>query len=221
MTVRQATAAKERPILFTGPMVRAIQAGLKTQTRRIHDKPRYAVGDHMWMKETWRPFSWTGDGAPFTIQYRADMATKVEAGPDTDQYEDWAMRIWEAVSDECEKAGCEIDDEGNFKWDLDKGAPTKWRPSIFMPRWCSRITREVTSVRRERVQDISEGDAKAEGIRPDQPLIGPVRYRAGFKDLWNSLNAKRGHGWDANDYVWVYEFRRVTLNSQKEESKKC
>ena len=87
--------------------------------------------------------------------------------------------------------------------------PWKWTPSIFMPRWASRITLEITGVRVERVQDISEEDARAEGI-PDEYRAGHrIYYRPRFKTLWDSINAKRGFGWDSNPWVWVVEFKRV------------
>lgn len=93
-----------------------------------------------------------------------------------------------------------------------------WRPSIHMPRWASRITLEVTGVRPERIQDISPADCRAEGIEvfagdqliePGHDRVTDAIYRDQFAKLWNSINAKRGHGWDANDWVWVVEFRRV------------
>lgn len=88
-----------------------------------------------------------------------------------------------------------------------------WRPSIFMPRWASRITLEITGVRVERLQDITEEDAKEEGVPPmifSDGGYGKPDYRDGFRQLWDSINAKRGFGWDVNPWVWVIEFRRVT-----------
>jgi hypothetical protein len=83
-----------------------------------------------------------------------------------------------------------------------------------MPRWASRITLEITGVRVERVQEISERDARAEGI---QPVLedgiwshnGHVLPRDGFADLWDSVNAKRGYSWDVNPWVWVLEFKQI------------
>jgi len=98
----------------------------------------------------------------------------------------------------------------------------RWRPSIHMPRWASRIDLEITDVCVERVQDISEDDAFAEGIRlpvsPDKkPLLmvtgsRPIREwtaRAYFAELWDRINAKRGYGWDKNPWVWVIKFNRI------------
>ena len=94
-----------------------------------------------------------------------------------------------------------------------------WKPSIFMPRWASRITLEIVNIRVERVQDISEEDCKSEGIKDlivgvtfsDKKInlsqeLG-LSYRDRYKYLWNSINAKRGYGWDVNPYVWVIEFK--------------
>ncbi len=76
-----------------------------------------------------------------------------------------------------------------------------WRPSIHMPRWASRITLEVIAVRVERVQDISAWDANQEGLEAGTD----IKHR--FELLWNSINEKRGYGWDSNPWVWVVEFR--------------
>src|SRR6185436_13085260 len=94
-----------------------------------------------------------------------------------------------------------------------------WKPSMFMPRWASRITLEVTRVRVQRVQEIGEDDARAEGF-PTYTATGngqsgePVGAafidgREWYVKLWDSLNAKRGYGWAANPWVWVIEFRRA------------
>jgi hypothetical protein len=92
-----------------------------------------------------------------------------------------------------------------------------WRPSIHMPRWASRITLEIVSVRVERLQDINEEDAKAEGVLPaaygepdyTEDDYGPKNHRDGFQLLWDSINGPRGYGWDVNPFVWCVEFRRI------------
>ena len=102
------------------------------------------------------------------------------------------------------------------------------KPSIHMPRWASRIMLEIVSVRVERVQDISEKDAKAEGItgysdnlgsRHSNPTMiypafpekdgGFLRAQDAFECLWDSINAKRGYSWESNPWVWVIEFKRL------------
>jgi hypothetical protein len=97
--------------------------------------------------------------------------------------------------------------KGDFAWE--------WTPSIFMPRAASRISLEVKGVRIERVQDITEKDAIAEGcdiatgaeLRENMPLH--PSYRMGFIRVWNNINGKK-YPWDSNPYVYVYEFMRVT-----------
>jgi hypothetical protein len=106
--------------------------------------------------------------------------------------------------------------------------PCKMKPSIFMPREASRLSLEIKAIRNERVQEINEEDARAEGVEGINPLdlkqlptslvepggayskgfILKKSYRAGFYQLWDHLNAKRGYSWDSNPYVWVYEVMR-------------
>ena len=87
------------------------------------------------------------------------------------------------------------------------GKELGWRPSIHMPRWASRILLEVTDVRVERLQDISEADAVAEGVRNSLHLPGGRFAKENFEHLWWTIN---GDGsWDANPWVWVVEFKRV------------
>jgi len=189
---------KEHPILFSGPMVRAILEGRKTMTRRVACPPGYNLtdyglahcrygqpGDRLWVRETWAA------GAC------ADMLN-----PSALSRKTWLI------------------DNGGLWYEADGAAPLtpispkgKTRPSIFMPRWASRILLEVTSVSVERVQDISETDAKAEGApwlgAGFLAKLGDGSYREGFYDLWDSINAKRGYGWDANPWVWVVKFKRI------------
>jgi hypothetical protein len=96
-----------------------------------------------------------------------------------------------------------------YRADLNKYSETiQWTSPIFMPRWASRITLEIVNVRVERIQSISEADAFAEGISGGDWLGDPVGE---FAKLWNSINGKRGFGWDLNPYVWVLEFKRIKL----------
>jgi len=84
-----------------------------------------------------------------------------------------------------------------------------WRPSIYMPRWAARITLEITDIRVERVQEISAGDALAEGICSLYVNEIPPYPVDAFHGLWDSINAKRGLGWAVNPWVWVVEFKRI------------
>ena len=177
----------EHPILFSGPMVRAILEGRKTQTRRpitkhgtaspITDKwgrpvesgldpgtwigcdedgtavvvqcPFGHSGSSLWVREAWKFSDWTDDGMPY-VEYAADGVSVLhEAIP-----EDWGERLSDTWAD--------LSDAENYGIDQ-RAADRHWRPSIHMPRWASRITLEVTGVRVERVQEISQQDAVEEG----------------------------------------------------------
>lgn len=202
---------KEKPILFSGDMVRAIIEGRKTQTRRViraqptdarplniwHPHGRamdgarftnvqlYAeAGDLLWVREMWAP---CGDGG--VVWYRAGIPG-FRAGKKTGEWFDYPYTLGKTFSPP--------DD-------------LEWRPSIYMPRWASRITLRVNNVRVERVQDISDDDAIAEGIKVYVPVPGDglPAPRLQFKNLWDSINAKRGYGWDNNPWVWVVGFEVV------------
>ena len=188
---------KERPILFSAPMVRALLAGTKTQTRRII-KPQHLAffnqdaaamlsywnerplpygqtGDRLWVRETFGHFERNQHFKPgCNVYYRAD-GNCLELEP--------------------------------------------WRPSIHMPRWASRITLEITSVRVERLQDISEADAIAEGCTQNHngyywggphPVSGLKQLataKGAYQDLWESINGP--DSWAANPWVWAIEFKRL------------
>lgn len=180
----------ERPILFSGPMVRAILDGRKTQTRRVakcfNPLPRadilesvarncpYGVpGDRLWVRET--HYIYYGPHAP-----------------------------WPDLPHVASDLGIAYYREG-----FDRSAP-RWRPSIHMPRWASRLTLLVTDVRVERVQDISTMDAKAEGVQlGTTPADMRPYYKMAFQDLWDSIYAKRGYGWDVNPLCWIVSFEAV------------
>jgi len=199
---------KTRPILFSGPMVRALLAGNKTQTRRVvkhksdadcpyHENniavacPYGKVGDRLWVRETWR-VDWA-DEAMAEIGFRADEDSKKCAPPFP-----WL-------------------DRANEKH-LEPDSKIRWQPSIFMPRWACRVILEITAVRVERLQDISEEDAKAEGVdtsvtHPSPTGVGKFRVknyvfaREAYADLWRLIN---GHdSWAQNPWVWVIEFKRL------------
>ena len=187
---------KERPIIFSWEMVRAILDGQKTQTRRVITpahldlKIKILEGellspygypcDRLWVRETWRAEELVISGLD-VIRYQADNHYR----PIENNQE--AADLWMAVHK-----------EGN-----------PWRPSIFMPRWASRITLEIINIRPERLQEISEVDAKAEGVGAWHNTIGGTIYKPEFRFLWDSINAERGYGWEANPWVWVIEFKRI------------
>ena len=173
--------AKERPIIFSGPMVRAILAGRKTQTRRVakgfsHKCPYGNIGDMLWAREAYNP-------GLIPERSRADGYL-----------------------------GC-VYRADDFSASYSGG----WTPSIHMPRRHSRITLEIVSVRVERLQDISENDAKSEGVPPNcLPDLGNTwaTYRQGFIMAWDTINAKRGYSWDSNPWVWVVQFKVLHASQQ-------
>ncbi len=199
----------ERPVLFSGPMVRALLAGTKTQTRRVFKTRNGGVwpnpndlpgmqqvlrtcpygkpGDRLWVRETWMECGLTRLGLMQAAFYAAD---------------------------------------GQTYCDTTASPPTvrKWKPSIHMPRWASRITLEITSVRVERLQNISEADAVAEGVfrkvgntpigdmvetATDGQLIyvDPSQAREEYRRLWEQINGPGS--WAENPWVWVIQFKRL------------
>jgi len=189
---------KERPILFSAPMLRALLAGQKTQTRRawrVQPPPGTQVGwvpgqsttpygksgDRLWVRETWRVGSrpCPHEGGVDGLEYRADEVL-LEEGDLLPLYRP------ELPDDVC---------LGDFH--------SGWRPSIHMFRWASRITLEITDVRVERLQDISRGDAMAEGC-PFPNMAAGDDPREWFHDLWAQING--AESWDANPWAWVVEF---------------
>jgi hypothetical protein len=168
--------------------------------------PYGAVGDRLYVREKWRVVGWH-DGEAFLIEY-ADGTKLEDAGDDYDDaYECLILQCCE----DCDKVGIKPDNDGIYSWPEDVSAPTRWRPSIHMPKWASRIWLEITDIRAERVQDISAEDAIAEGWPRHSeifPTINPGnKALSWFQKLWDSINAKRGCGWENNCWVWVISFK--------------
>ena len=213
---------RERPILFSGAMVRAILEGRKTQTRRVVTSPRKSYASEHLIT--------VAGGVPRIPFYDAStnpvthdwMVIKCPYGQPVDRL--WVRETWR-----------EYDGRNAFHYAADgtilskqrdpevralfaQRAPLpatkyKWRPSIFMPRSASRITLEITGVRVERLMQITPEDCVAEGIdvpldysgsNPDQLERLCCKYRS----LWDSINAKRAT-WLSNPWVWVIEFKHV------------
>lgn len=216
---------KERPILFSGPMVRAILSGQKTVTRRVMKaQPQKAPVDVV-------------DGVPswdFPTNYAGEVQMNTQRGKPC-PYGKPGDRLWvrETHKIATGKAG---DSQACVRYEADGDYQAKvlplpeavgprtfdrTRPSIHMPRWASRILLEVTDVRVERLQAITWEEALDEGIgdhrfecdRPVEPdgypacSCGSVGYVDAFAELWNSINGRGA--WDANPWVWVVEFKRV------------
>jgi len=181
---------------------------------RFVAKCRYGQpDDRLWVRETWRIGAWDEDAGRICVDYQADNSARRDWLEVSDDHDGEKFnRYWMQTCDELEAKGIKRDGNGDYHWKPGE-SPCRWRPSIFMPRWASRITLEVTKIRTERLQQISEEDAKAEGAKPafesdDDGLVDRhPSYRNGFKCLWDSLNAKRAFGWDVNPWVGVLEFR--------------
>lgn len=200
----------ERGILFSGDMVRAILSGAKTQTRRVVRAPkgvcaaelahaiehmqRFEVcdvikrgpcdgvsarvrcphgkpGDRLWVRETWAAFTYP--------DYFTGECDEVMCRPSE-------------MQERHGTSGCDVVYAADQKY-----CPNTWRPSLFMPRWASRIDLEINRVRVERLHAISEADAVAEGCASV----------AEYRELWERING--AGSWDANPWVWVVDFRRV------------
>jgi len=199
----------DRPILFSGPMVRALVDGRKAQTRRVikarspyslfdggwadeyvldpgnaewrERDVKFRIGDRLYVREAWRT------GAAFDRVAPRDLPQAVHVAYEAD------------------------DDRARLTGRLRRG--------MHMPRWASRLTLVVTDVRVQRLQEISEADAETEGLEraPGGRWSGAEGQagmcpRSAYALLWNSLNAKRGFGWDANPWVVAYTFQTHRCN---------
>jgi hypothetical protein len=219
---------RELPILFSSEMVKAILEGRKTQTRRViipqppeiwdfvkpiknnevniiswcfynskdsdfhgYKNSKYQIGDRLYVRENYRLVCYPYHDGKYIygealLEYLADGDEFVCPA----DYEEWWKETWRKHSSDI-------------------------RPNIFMPKWAARIWLEFTGIRVERLQDISEEDAKKEGasligwdIKYKETFHYPS-YKASFKQLWESINAKRGFPWELNPWIWVYEFKRI------------
>lgn len=207
----------ERPIIFSAPMVNAILDGRKTMTRRIV-KPNAAKiveqvidangkfvwdtldydlrglipygqpGDRLWVRETWQAIHVSEDGDGIV-----DDWWHAKQIPKDNEDRFWGVSY-------CATEPEEHRDDGGFPW----------RPAIHMPRWASRINLEIESVRVERLQAITEEDAKAEGAEKmalDDLGNTWKTYKRGFQSIWESINGRES--WDLNPWVWAIGFKVV------------
>lgn len=222
---------KERPILFSAPMVRALLDGSKTQTRRVlkgfdrahdielRDDRWIASGDaptnydgevqmNDWQEQIRCPYGQSGD----RLYVRETFMDLTGTGVEHRNADGLRQQFAYAAEFPPESYG----DSARKDYGL------KWKPSIHMPRAASRILLEIVSVRVERLNDISEEDAKAEGIENNPRLdpAGPCHWRhygrehtgincpiESYRTLWEAISG--AGSWDANPWVWVVEFKRV------------
>lgn len=238
--VKPISTIKERPILFSAPMINALLEGRKTQTRRamkpqpVKDYsnagktfgrhtwnqkiiseiklPKYPygkVGDRLWVRETFASESnWNIEcEADYPPPFNDGRPIKRETHPEYGSY--WEQCHYRAT-----------DSEPDLSYDDMEDPSCRWKPSIHMPRWASRINLEITDIRVERVQDIKKSDIYAEGViaknMPDEfsadsvlSVDGKVylSWATAWINLWNSINEKRGFGWEKNPYVWCLTFK--------------
>ncbi|WLW59870.1 hypothetical protein RA224_21885 [Achromobacter aegrifaciens] len=207
---------RELPILFTGPMVRAILAGNKLQTRRMKALEYFSRPEN-------DPDGWwcarISDGYAYMVYKQSphERAVRCPYGQPGDRLwvrETWAFGIHAMAA--------RRDDEGPFVYAADGTTQgrlgDRWRPSIHMPRHASRLMLEITGVRVERLNDISEADARAEGCpftwdgkqyEPPPPEVDSWQGygRASFSLLWSQINGP--DSWTTNPWVWVVEFEQV------------
>ena len=229
------------PIIFSGPMVRAILDGRKTMTRRVIPFPNTGAfvlmetGDGGW----WPYKSMDGESSDDGTGCETPMSCRYGTSGDRLWVKETAViapKLWNDGHD-CNAR----DEEGlprivqylstNPNRDAANDYKLKASPSIFMPRWASRITLELTSLRVEQLQEITEADARAEGVEPNwcgdlkgwnPEEHGWINYlqtcedsdpcwtaKDSFQTLWQSINAKRGFGWDVNPWLWVLTFKVV------------
>lgn len=213
------TTPRETPILFTGPMVRAIFDGSKTITRRLV-KPA-SRWHHVEVDER-------GDTPVPMVDREPDVIggnwneLPCPHGVPGDRI--WVRETWSIASGNGRRVVYRAD-LGTDRWPSNVLVPSDgakvWKPSIHIRRTDARLSLEVTSVRLERLQDITEEDARAEGVTPldvaaDQRIAGDEHQRTqgthphvlAFAVLWDGINGKRA-AWASNQYVWAIEFRRL------------
>lgn len=209
----------DRPIIFSAPMVRAILDGRKTQTRRVLTKPVWAqsIG---WPQKIMEEMDIDGrlfwfDG----ISGKRKLLPLHQAGDRLWVRETWGINHYDYIRGAIPKVRPTTARDDQIIYfatedDAEICNEMPRRPSIYMPRWASRLTLTVMDVRIERAQDISEADAMAEGAEPVlvPPDGGGAPHVEGFRDLWDSIYAARGYGWDANPWVVAVTFSAEQRN---------
>ena len=195
----------ERGMIFNGEMVRAILDGRKTQTRRVIKNQREG--------ESWSVKSAVEPRCPgHTHDWWLPTATRPYSALPRCPFGAVSDRIW--VRETWAEAGASAPDLKLYRANYPEHVPThyenipsaeeiRWTPSIHMPRWASRILLEITAVRVERLNDISEEDARSEGISGSLARDVKEAYAA----LWRSIYGS--DSWRANPWVWVIEFKRI------------
>ncbi|WP_439851112.1 hypothetical protein ACTACG_07125 [Pseudomonas syringae] len=205
---------KERPILFRAPMVRAILSGQKTVTRRVM-KVQPVLNGGFW--EVYGA-GWGKGITSVPVMPGHSLSSNCPYGRIGERL--WVREAWQADAQVNSIAPRELSHGEPIQYPADGASrqtgcsmikPGKTRPSIHMPRWVSRILLEITDVRVERLQGISEEQAEAEGVdflRAAPDLDETLTAAQLFDCLWSSINGS--DSWNSNPWVWVVEFKRVT-----------
>ncbi len=208
---------KERPMLLNSEMVKAVLDGRKTQTRRLIRWPKIFWVDHTApdVKPYWRFEEASGSG-PFIPNDWIDYCPFGQPGDRL-----WVRETFAVMVEEHDEYPFDIFGYAYKATDI-SADPDKWTPSIHMPRRASRVTLKITGVKVERLQEITEKDAQAEGCLNDVKLeyghmTGPIDYRGlyaveRFEELWDSLYPKKPeYQWQADPWVWCITFKRKDL----------
>lgn len=212
---------KDAFILFSAPMINAILGGTKETTRRVVTHPRWA--------DRSRPIEFDG-GKAYAISRRSGCLSEIICPYGFPGNRIWVKETWAEVdAKELTRRGYPVvinpndkDRAAIYRADVEWWEHSKWIPSIFMPRWASRITLRVESVRIEQLQSIREFEAIDEGAPRGwylrETLDGPERvqttYRDGFAHLWDEINFDRGYSWATNPWVWCVDFSKVNQTTR-------
>lgn len=196
-------------------------------------RARVEKGDRFWIRERWRVKGWH-EAEPILVEFADGQDLETCNGrtfEEDGRIEGWTETMWIQSGKDCEDAGYKVNDLGVYEFPDDK-LPTRWRPSIHLPRCACRTILEVLDVFPYRIQDITEVESVAEGVQTEREYYGdetidPERWymydgschaarnaKRSFQSLWDSINGKpRPDGvdisWAANPWVWGYKFRRV------------
>ena len=189
--------AKSRPILFKGEMVRAILDGRKTQTRRVIKAEWSRCLD---MEEP-DDLQKAVDQCPYGIP--GDFLWVKESFRVVNEYggDEWSTYSYPIYKDGQLGPIAALEEDYFYK-------KSKWQSPIFMPRWASRISLKIAGVRVEQLQGISYDDIKMEGIQKRLNGVS-LDMKVDFYNLWDSINARKGYGWQENPWVWVIGFERI------------
>jgi len=190
---------KSRPIIMSSDSVRAILENRKSQTRRVM-KPQPIVKNSQFRKDIlW--YAYKGEFHDVTPGDSLYGNLPYQIGDRL-----WVREAWKEINAPCAYK----EDLSGYKkrivYRADDADYIEWQSPMFMPRWASRLTLEITNVRCERVQDITCDGVIAEGYGRG---INYIQAEIAFANAWDKLNAKRGYGWDTNPWVWVIEFKKI------------